>query len=151
MSYWLLKSEPESFSIEDLQREGKTYGDGVRNFQARNFLRDQIKIGDRVLYYHSNAEPPGVAGVAEVVKEGYPDFTAWDKKNHHYDPKSSKENPQWFMVDIKFLEKFKIFVPLEALKATSSLRGMLVIRRGMRLSVQPVEKSHFEIVCRMGR
>lgn len=149
--YWLIKSEPEVYSIDDLKRDGKTYWDGVRNFQARNFLRDSLKKGDKVLYYHSNAEPSGVAGIAEVAKEGYPDFTAWDKKDEHYDPKSSEVKPTWYAVDVKFVEKFKTFVPLEALKANPSLKTMMVIQRGSRLSVQPVDKAHFEAVCKMGR
>ena len=146
-----MKSEPGACSIDSLKNDGETYWDGVRNFQARNFLRDQIKKGDLVLFYHSNAEPSGVAGIARVVREGYPDFTAWDKKDIHYDPKSAKDKPLWFMVDIEFVEKFPHFVALEELKANPALKGMMVIQRGSRLSVQPVEKKHFEMVYRMGR
>lgn len=134
MKYWLMKSEPEVYSIDDLERDGKTCWEGVRNYQARNFMRDSMKKGDRVLFYHSNAEPPGVAGVAEVVREGYPEKDA-----------------TWSMVDVKFAEKFKTFAALDALKANPALNGMLVLKRGMRLSVQPVEKAHFEAVCAMGR
>lgn len=150
-SHWLMKSEPSVYSIDDLKRDGKTYWDGVRNFQARNFMRDLMKKGDPVLFYHSNASPSGVAGRAEVRGEGYPDFTAWDKKNKHYDPKSTPEKPLWFMVDVKFVGKFKHFVPLDELKASPALRGMMVTKLGVRLSVQPVEKKHFEIIKRMGR
>ena len=146
MNYWLLKSEPGSYSIDDLKRDGKTCWSGVRNFQARNFLRDQIKKGDLTLFYHSNAEPSGVAGIARVTKEGYPDFTAWDKKDIHFDPGSTKEKPLWFMVDVEFVEKFPRFVSLEELKQDAAFRGMTVSQRGSRLSVQPVLKKHFKYV-----
>ena len=149
MQYWLRKSEPLVFSIDDLKKNKKTYWDGVRNFQARNFMRDGMKAGDLVLYYHSNAEPSGVAGVARICKESYPDFTAWDKKDIHFDPKSTKEKPLWFMVDVEFVEKFTNFVTLEDLKANVKLKDMLVVRPG-RLSVQPVLKEHFEVVRKMG-
>ncbi len=151
MKYWLMKCEPDTYSIDDLKKDKKTYWDGVRNYQARNFLRDSIQVGDGVLFYHSNAEPSGVAGVAKVCKAGYPDFTAWDKKDIHYDPKSSESKPQWYMVDVAFEEKFKHFIPLDEIKANPALKDMLVIKRGMRLSVQPVEKKHFDVVCAMGR
>ena len=150
MNYWLMKCEPSSYSIDDLARDKTTYWDGVRNFQARNFMRDTMKKGDQVLFYHSNAEPSGVAGIAKIQKEGYPDFTAWDKKDIHFDPKSTKEKPLWSMVDVAFVQKFKNFVSLEELKANASLKGMLVLQRGMRLSVQPVNAAHFKIVCGMG-
>jgi predicted RNA-binding protein with PUA-like domain len=149
--YWLLKSEPDVYSIEDLERDGTTHWDGVRNHQAKNFMRDEMQIGDRVLFYHSNAKPPGVAGVAEVVREGYPDFTAFDKEDPHYDPKSKKDSPTWFMVDVGFVERFPQVLPLDTLKAVPALEGMLVRRRGMRLSVQPVERKHFDKVVRMAR
>ena len=151
MNYWLIKSESAACSIDDLKRDGSTYWEGVRNYQARNFLRDSMKKGDLALFYHSNAEPSGVAGIAKITKEGYPDFTAWDRKDVHFDPKSTKGKPLWFMVDVAFVEKFRHFVPLEALKDSKELKGMLVIKRGMRLSVQPVEKKHFDAVCGMGR
>lgn len=135
-AYWLMKSEPGTYSIDDLKSDKKTAWDGVRNYQARNFMRDRMKIGDLVLFYHSNAEPPGVAGVARVCKAGYPD------------PKE----PTWSLVDIEFIEKFSSFIPLETLKANQHiLKGMGVIQKGSRLSVQPVEKEHFEWVRRCGR
>lgn len=149
--YWLMKTEPSSFSIEDLERKRVEHWDGVRNYQARNTLRDQMKVGDLVLIHHSSANPTGVAGVARVCREGYPDHTARDPKNHHYDPKSTQENPIWFMVDVEFVEKLPRVVTLEELKANPALEGMLVTRRGIRLSVQPVEKAHFEEVIRMGK
>ena len=114
-------------------------------------MRDGMKKGDLILYYHSNAEPPGVAGICRVIKEGYPDFTAWDKKDVHYDPKSPKEKPVWIMVDVEFVEKFKRFVALDELKADKKLKGMLVTKQGMRLSVQPVDKMHFDGVLYLGR
>ncbi len=149
--YWLMKSEPETYSIDDLERDGWTYWDGVRNYQARNFMRDEMRVGDEVLYYHSNASPPGVAGIAKVSKAGYPDFTAWDKRDSHFDPKTSKDDPTWMMVDLAFVEKFPGVVSLDTLKNTPELEGMLVIRRGQRLSVQPVEAAHFRVVRKLGR
>ncbi|HKY62416.1 MAG TPA: EVE domain-containing protein [bacterium] len=151
MNYWLMKSEPESYSIDDLKRDKKTHWDGVRNYQVRNFMRDQMKVGDMVLFYHSSAEPPGVAGLAQIGKTGYPDPTAWDPKDHHYDPKSDPTNPTWLMVDVKFVEKFPHFVSLAELRANTKLKDLLVLKRGMRLSVQPVEKAHFEIIQKMGK
>jgi len=149
--YWLMKCEPEAYSIDDLARDGETYWEGVRNFQARNLLRDDMKAGDGVLFYASNSDPSGVAGVAEISREGYPDSTAFDKKNEYYDPKSDPENPTWIRVDVKFVEKFPAIVPLETLKETPGLEEMMVIRKGMRLSVQPVSKGEFEIVRKLGR
>ena len=146
-----MKVEPSTYSIDDLKRDKKTCWDGVRNYQARNFMRDQMKVGDGVLFYHSNAEPSGVAGIASICREAYPDFTAWDSKDKHYDPKSVRENPTWVMVDVAFVEKFKHFISLEEIKANPQLQGILVARRGSRLSVQPVESHHFEIICKMGK
>ncbi len=149
--YWLMKSEPNVYGIDDLERDGSSPWDGVRNYQARNFMRDEMKLGDKVLFYHSNAKPPGVAGVAEIVKESHPDPTAWDKKSHYYDPKSPKDAPRWFLVDIGFVSKFPAVVPLDDLKETPGLEEMLVIKRGMRLSVQPVTKQQFDIVVKLGK
>jgi predicted RNA-binding protein with PUA-like domain len=149
--YWLMKSEPDVYGIDDLEEEGSAHWDGVRNYQARNFMRDEMKVGDKVLFYHSNAKPPGVAGVAEVVKEAYPDHTAFDKKSNYYDAKSKKDDPRWFMVDVGFVEKFADVVPLNLLKETAGLEEMMVIRRGMRLSIQPVTKKEFDIVVKIGR
>lgn len=151
MNYWLMKSEPSVYSIDDLKKDQKTYWDGVRNYQARNFMRDQMKVGDLVLFYHSNAEPSGIGGVARICKAGYPDFSAWDKKDIHYDPKSTKEKPVWFMVDVEFVEKFKNFVSLESLKANPKLKNMVVVQKGSRLSVQPVLAEHFELVRKNGQ
>jgi predicted RNA-binding protein with PUA-like domain len=149
--YWLMKSEPDEFSIDDLNMQGSEHWDGVRNYQARNFMRDDMKIGDMVLFYHSNTKPPGVVGLARVCREGYPDHTAFDKKDKHYDPKSDPDKPTWIMVDVEFVEKFPGVVSLDDLKADPSLDGMLVTRRGQRLSIQPVEKKHFDTVCKKAR
>lgn len=147
--FWLLKSEPDCYSIDDLQRDGTTFWSGVRNYQARNFMRDEMKPGDGVLYYHSSAEPPGVAGLAEVVREGYPDHTALDPEDDHYDPKSTPENPIWMMVDVKFVKKFSGIIPLSELKETAGLEKMMVTQRGSRLSVQPVTPEEWKIVTKM--
>ena len=151
MRYWLMKSEPEVYSIDDLARDGQTFWEGVRNYQARNSLRDDMRVGDRVLFYHSNAEPTGVAGVAEVCRNAYPDETAWDPKSHYYDPGATPENARWLRVDVKFVARAPSFVSLAALKANPRLEGMLVVKRGMRLSVQPVEPHHFAEVLKMAQ
>lgn len=148
--YWLMKSEPECYSIGHLADEENktTFWDGVRNYQARNYMRDDMQQGDKVLFYHSNAKPPGVAGVATIVKESYPDFTAFDPQDKHFDPKSKQENPRWFMVDIKFEKKLKRLVSLDELRSVKSLDGMVLLQKGSRLSVQPVTKKQFETVCK---
>ncbi len=151
MKYWLMKSEPNVYSIDDLENDGITHWEGVRNYQARNYMRDDMKIGDLALFYHSNAKPPGVAGIGRVCKESYPDYFSWDPNSHYFDAKSSPDNPRWFMVDVEFVEKFDDIVSLDELKEHPALDGMLVIKRGMRLSVQPVEKKHFDIVVEMGK
>lgn len=148
--YWLMKSEPDVYSIDDLARDGTTYWNGVRNYQARNFMRDDMRPGDGVLFYHSNAKPPGVAGLAEVVRAGYPDHTARDPESDYYDPKATEADPRWYMVDIRFVEKFDEFVPLDTLRRTPGLEEMLVTKRS-RLSVQPVTEEEFEIVRGLGR
>ena len=149
-AHWLMKSEPEVFGIDTLAERKVEHWDGVRNYQARNHIRS-MKVGDRVLFYHSSVDPPGVAGLARVCRAAYPDFTAWDPASEYHDPGSTPEAPRWFMVDVEFEEKFARLVPLDQLRATRGLQDMLVIRRGMRLSVQPVTKKQFEIVCRLGR
>ena len=149
--FWLIKSEPSEFSIDDLEKSHNqtTYWDGVRNYQARNFMRDEMKIGDKVLFYHSNTEPNAVVGVCEVVKEAYPDQTQFDLKNAHYDPKADKKNPPWFMVDIKLEKKFKKHVTLEEIKVNSKLAKMRLVQRGNRLSVMPVTKEEYEEILKM--
>lgn len=151
LSYWLLKSEPESFSIHDLAASPNqtTCWDGVRNHQARNFMRDVMRAGDRVLFYHSNAEPPAVAGTAVVVREAYPDHTAWTPGDDHFDPKASPENPIWQMVDIRLDEIFDEPISLDTLRDVPALKDMELLRRGSRLSVQPVTKAQFEAVLKL--
>ncbi len=150
MAYWLIKSEPSSYSIDHLKNDKKTFWNGVRNFQARNFMKDEMRVGDLVLFYHSNAEPPGIAGIASVCKQAYPDFTSWDPKDKHYDPRSTPTKPLWHMVDLKFVEKFSHFISLDQLRKNSALKDMLVLKKGMRLSIQPVKKEHFEMIRQWG-
>lgn len=145
---WLMKSEPNTYSIDDLSRDGATQWDGVRNYQARNLMRE-MEAGDRVLFYHSNANPPGVAGLARVVKEAYPDPSAQDPDSDYHDEKATPEDPRWYMVDIEFVDRLPEFVPLAALKEAKGLEDMVVTKRS-RLSVQPVRPEEFEIVCRLG-
>jgi predicted RNA-binding protein with PUA-like domain len=146
--HWLLKSEPESFSIADLANSPNqtTFWDGVRNYQARNFMRDMMQVGDRVLFYHSNADPPAVVGVAQVASAAYPDHTAWDPLSPHYDPASSREDPIWHMVDVQFVETFAEPLPLDRLRLVPGLENMELLRPGSRLSVQPVTADEFRIV-----
>lgn len=150
MHYWLMKSEPESYSIDDLKQDKKTPWEGVRNYQARNFMRE-MKKGDLVLFYHSNITPPGVAGLGKVCREYYPDQTQWNKKSKYYDTKSSKENPRWFLVDVCFVKKFKKLITLDELKNSSDLKDMLVTRKGSRLSVQPVTEKHFKRIVNLSK
>ncbi|MEQ9082009.1 MAG: EVE domain-containing protein [Sandaracinaceae bacterium] len=148
--YWLVKSEPDAYSIEDLERDGQAEWDGVRNYQARNSMRDDMAVGDLVLFYHSNAKPPGVAGVAKVATEAYPDPTQFDPKSKYHDPKATEEAPRWHLVDLSFVEKFDAVLGLDVLKEhADALEGMMVIKRGIRFSVQPVEKEHFRKVLKL--
>jgi predicted RNA-binding protein with PUA-like domain len=147
--YWLMKSEPDCYSIDDLKRDKTTYWDGVRNYQARNFMRDQMQLGDEVLFYHSNADPPAIVGVATIAKEAYPDFTAFDPNDPHYDPKSNQQEPRWMMVDLKFKSKFSAPLGLDQLRKIPALTEMELLRKGSRLSVQPVRKTEFETVLKL--
>lgn len=147
---WLLKSEPGVFSINDLRRDGRTHWEGVRNYQARNFLRDDAQPGDNVLFYHSNADPPGVAGLARVARGGYPDRAALDPESEYHDPRATEQDPRWYVIDVEFVEAFPELVPLDLLRAAPGLEKMLVINKS-RLSVQPVTDAEFEIVVRLGR
>lgn len=148
--YWLVKSEPDAYSIDDLERDGQAEWDGVRNYQARNLMRDEMTVGDLVLFYHSNAKPPGVAGVAKVATEAYPDPTQFDPKSKYHDPKATEEAPRWHLVDLSFVEKFDAVLGLDVLKEhADDLEGMMVIKRGIRFSVQPVEKEHFRKVLKL--
>ena len=150
--YWLMKSEPEVFSIHDLAKAPKqtTSWDGVRNYQARNFLRDEVKAGDGVLFYHSNADPPAVAGTATVVREGYPDATQFDRKSNHHDPDASPEAPRWYVVDIKFESTFDRPVPLDELREHPGLANMVLLKRS-RLSVQPVTPDEWKVITKLGK
>ena len=147
--YWLMKSEPHVYPWDQLVEDGFTHWDGVRNYQARNIMRDKMSEGDFVLFYHSNCKPPHVAGIAKVSKEAYPDFTAQDPESKYFDPKSSPENPRWMMVDIEAYREMSI-VTLPELRSNPSLEGMPLLQKGQRLSVQPVSENHFKIICEMG-
>jgi predicted RNA-binding protein with PUA-like domain len=146
-----MKCEPAAYSIDDLARDGVTTWEGVRNYQARNFLRDQMQVGDGVLFYASNADPSGVTGLAEIARPGYPDAFAWKKGHKYFDAASTPDKPLWYLVDIKFVERFPEIVPLDVLKKTAGLEQMMVTRKGARLSVQPVTKGEFDIVSKLGR
>ena len=150
-NYWLMKCEPAAYTVAKLARDGSTSWEGVRNYQARNFMRDTMKIGDAVLFYASNAEPSGVTGIAKVSREAHPDHYAWKKGHKYFDPKSTKTDPIWHMVEISFVEKFPDTLPLSTLKATKALRNMMVTKKGSRLSIQPVTKAEFNIVVHLGR
>jgi predicted RNA-binding protein with PUA-like domain len=150
MSYWLMKSEPDAFGIDDLAaRPGQTEPwDGVRNYQARNMMRDEMKVGDQAFFYHSNCDEPGIVGIMEVVREGYPDHTAFDPEHKYYDPKSDPENPRWFMVDMRYVRHLRRNISLAELKgyADGPLEGMALLRRGNRLSVMPVAPEQWEFI-----
>ena len=149
--FWLVKTEPESFSIQHLAKQPRqtTCWSGVRNYQARNYMRDEMKLGDRVLVYHSSTDEPAVVGTATIVRESYPDDTAWNKKDHHCDAASTPENPRWFMVDIRLEQIFQQPLPLAKLRGIAALKNMELLRKGSRLSVQPVRESEFEAILRL--
>jgi predicted RNA-binding protein with PUA-like domain len=150
MKYWLAKTEPDVYSIDDLARDGKTLWTAVRNYQARNFLRE-MKRKDVVLIYHSNAEPPGVAGIAEVSEEDLADPTQFDKAGEYYDPKATREQPRWFCPEVKFVKKLPELVSLDRLRAQKSLDGLLLLQKGSRLSVIPVSKDHFHAMLELSK
>ncbi len=151
MNYWLMKSEPETFSIKDLEQcENKTeFWDGVRNYQARNMMRDEMKLGDMVLFYHSNCTPPGIAGIATVAKEACPDATALDPNSKYFDPKASKDNPRWFAVEVKFVEKFPELIALNELRENPTLKNMKLLAKGNRLSITPVSEKEWHSILKM--
>ena len=148
MNYWLFKSEPDVFGIDHLMaRPDQTeHWDGVRNYQARNMMRDEMQAGDLAFFYHSNCAEPGIVGVVEVVRAGYPDFTAFDPDTKYFDPKSDPENPRWYMVDVKFRRRLKRTITLAELKDRPELEGMPLVRKGNRLSVMPVAAEHWELI-----
>jgi predicted RNA-binding protein with PUA-like domain len=149
--YWLMKVEPSAYSIDDLSRDGSTSWEGVRNYQARNFMRDDMQVGDGVLFYASNADPPGVTGLAEIARAAYPDAFAWKKGHTYFDAASTPDKPLWYAVDIRFVERFPGIVSLDTLKSTPGLEDMVVTKKGSRLSIQPVTKREFDIVTKLGR
>jgi predicted RNA-binding protein with PUA-like domain len=146
-----MKCEPSAYTIDDLARDGRTSWEGVRNYQARNFMRDEMRDGDPVLFYASNADPSGVAGLAKIARAGYPDHFAWKKGHKYFDAASSPDKPVWYMVDVAFVERFPDVVPLETLKHTRGLEQMMVTQKGSRLSIQPVTEAEYDIVVRLGR
>lgn len=148
MNYWLMKSEPDVFGIDDLRNKPNQteHWDGVRNYQARNMMRDEMKSGDLVFFYHSNCEMPGIVGIMEVVKEGYPDFSAFDPNDKHYDPKSDPEHPRWIMVDVKYVKTLSRTISLKELKAHPQLADLALVRPGNRLSIMPVSQAQWEFI-----
>ncbi|MBT1445680.1 EVE domain-containing protein [Shewanella sp. JM162201] len=151
MNYWLMKSEPDEFSIDDLaRRPNQTEGwHGIRNYQARNFMRDAMQIGDRVLFYHSSCKVPAVVGIAEIVSDIYPDASAWDPESPYFDPKSPQDSPRWLQRDIRFIKRFTRPVTLSAIKAHPGLADMLLVQKGSRLSIQPVSEAHWQLIHHM--
>ncbi len=151
MHYWLMKSEPDVYGIDDLMAmPGQTdHWDGVRNYQVRNMMRDQMKAGDQAFFYHSNTKVPGIVGIVEIVREGYPDFTAWDPGSKYYDPKSDPDNPRWYMVDVRFVRKFKRVIGLAELRRQPQLQDMAVVKKGCRLSITPVTEQQWRHVLSM--
>ena len=148
MNYWLFKSEPDAFGIEDLKAmKGKRdHWDGIRNYQARNLMRDEMKKGDLGFFYHSSCKVPGIVGVVEIVKEAYPDHTAWDPESSYHDPKSTPEDPRWLMVDVKFVRQYDDVISLKSLREVKGLKEMPLLQKGSRLSVQPVSARHWKII-----
>ena len=151
MNYWLIKSEADCYSIDDFKKDKITPWTGIRNYQARNFMRDKMQVGDKVLFYHSSSDPKAVVGIAEVASKTHADHTALDKRDDHYDPKSTKDNPIWMCVDMKFVEKFKNPVTLTEIKFDPELSGIVLAQQGSRLSVQPVSEKHFKRICEMSK
>ena len=145
---WLMKSEPDEFGVDDLKACPKKTEpwDGVRNYQARNMMRDEMRKGDRIFFYHSNCAEPGIVGIAKVAREGYPDPTAFDPEDKHYDPKSDPDNPRWFLVDVKYVRKIKRTISLQELKLHPELEELALVRRGNRLSVMPVSDEHWDFI-----
>jgi predicted RNA-binding protein with PUA-like domain len=148
MNYWLMKSEPSVFSIDDLKSmpQRTEHWDGVRNYQARNMMRDQMKVGDQAFFYHSNCKVPGIAGLMEVVRDGYPDHTAFDPGGKYFDEKSDPDNPRWFMVDVKYIRHTQRVIPLSEIKSHPQLETMPLVRKGNRLSIMPVSKREWELI-----
>ena len=144
MAYWLMKSEPDAYSIDDLERDGREPWDGIRNYQARNMMRDDMKIGDEVFFYHSNCKEPGIVGIMKVASDPYPDPTQFDRKSSYFDAKSSKDNPRWLLRDVEFVRKLKRTITLAEIRETKGLDGLILTRKGNRLSIMPIEKKHWK-------
>ena len=144
MAYWLMKSEPDAYSIDDLERDGRDMWDGIRNYQARNMMRDEMQVGDEVFFYHSSCAEPGIVGIARIASQPYPDPTQFDKRSKYHDPKSSKDDPRWCLVDVEFVRKTRRNITLADIKATSGLDGLMLTRKGNRLSIMPVSAGHWK-------
>jgi len=149
MTYWLMKSEPDAYSIDDLERDGREMWDGIRNYQARNMMRDDMKIGEEIFFYHSNCKEPGIVGIARVASAPYPDPTQFDKKSKYYDAKSSADNPRWCLVDVEFVRKLTRTITLTELKAQQTLADMILTRKGNRLSIMPVARIHWNKILNL--
>ncbi len=149
MAYWLMKSEPDDYSIDDLERDGREPWDGIRNYQARNMMRDDMKVGDKAFFYHSSCPEPGVVGIMTIASEAYDDPTQFDRKAKYYDPKSTRDNPRWQLVDVAFERKLARIIPLREIKANPKLDGMILTRRGNRLSITPVSAAHWNAILKM--
>ncbi len=149
MAYWLMKSEPDAYGIDDLERDGREPWDGIRNYQARNMMRDDMQIGDEVFFYHSNCKEPGIVGIMKVASKPYPDPTQFDKRSQYYDPKSTREDPRWCLVDVEFVRKLDRTITLSEIKEASGLDGLILTRKGNRLSIMPIEKKHWNRLLRL--
>ena len=149
MAYWLMKSEPDVYSIDDLAKDGREMWDSIRNYQARNMMRDDMRIGDEIFFYHSNCKEPGIVGIMKVASEPYPDPIQFNKKSRYFDEKSSKDNPRWILVDVEFVRKLSRNITLTEIKAEKSLEDMTLTRRGNRLSIMPVEKKHWNKILKL--
>ncbi len=146
MAYWLMKSEPDAYSIDDLKRDKREPWDGIRNYQARNFMRDNMRVGDKVFFYHSNCKEPGVVGIARVASKAYPDPTQFDPDEKYFDAKSDPDNPRWLLVDVAYVKKLKRTISLAEIKAHPGLDDMILTRKGNRLSIMPVDEAHWDII-----
>ena len=149
MACWLMKSEPDAYSIDDLERDGTEPWDGIRNYQARNMMRDDMRVGDDVFFYHSNTKEPGIVGLAKIVSEPYPDHTQFDPDSKYYDPKSDPDNPRWLLRDVQFVRKLERNISLTELKAQTGLDDFILLRKGNRLSIMPVSKKHWNKILRL--
>ncbi len=149
MKYWLMKSEPDVYGIDELKRFKVDHWDGIRNYQARNFMRDDMKKGDRAFFYHSNCEEPGIAGIMEIAREAYPDHTQFDPDEKYFDPKSDPDNPRWFMVDVRFVRKLERVITLRELKSYKTLADMQLVQKGSRLSIMPVTRRQWDFILKL--